>query len=387
MDKANTKEALKGISFLLGISSESLMVTVSDILRQAGCVSVVPTESGDKTLTTLKRGFRTREYFVVLDMDLVKISGMEVAREIRGDANLENLPILILSSDLTPEQISMAAEIGVNGFIVKPFTPSAFVEKALAIIEARKNPPEHIKLIMQGEELFKSQKYEEALAQFNLSKKLNKSARIFVNIGEVHEVKKDYNHATESYKEAVKINPKYIKAYNAAANMFLKLKKSSTALAFLNKAAEISPNNPDRMMQIAKLHLENGDTEKADAAFQKAIKLNPHKSIEVSETLIASEKAEKAEEYLRKYLERDENHIATYNKLGIALRRQGRWQKAVEEYRKALAIYKDDEGLYFNMGKAFLEGKSYDRARDCFYKALELKPQFPEALAELKKLS
>ena len=386
MANANSKEALKGTSFLLGISSEHLMVTVTDILRTAGCVSVVRCETGEKALSTLKLGFRTRDYFVVLDMDLVKVSGMEIAREIRGDSNLENLPILILSSDLTADQISMAAEIGINGFIVKPFSPAAFTDKILGIIENRKNPPEHVKLIMEGEELFKSKKYEEALAQFILSRNLNKSARICVSIGEVHEVKKEYEQATQNYKEAVKINPKYIKAYNAAAGMFLKLNKTNLALAFLNKAAEISPHNPDRLIQIANLHLKNGDEAKAKESFQKAIKLNPQKSIEISESLISSGKAEYAEECLRTYLERDENHIATYNKLGIALRRQGRWQKAVEEYRKALAIYKNDEGLYFNMGKAFLEGKSYDRARDCFYKAIEIKPQFQEALAELKKL-
>ena len=68
--------------------------------------------------------------------------------------------------------------------------------------------------------------------------------------------------------------------------------------------------------------------------------------------------------------------IKTFTLLGIALRKQGRWQDAIMEYGKALKISPDDENLFYNSAMAYAEGGDSRQAQRYLAKALELNQQF-----------
>ena len=69
------------------------------------------------------------------------------------------------------------------------------------------------------------------------------------------------------------------------------------------------------------------------------------------------------------------------NRLGMSLRREGRWQEACEEYRKALKTMPDNGTLYYNMAMAFVDGKDFESARTAVLKALSLSPSLPRKSA------
>ena len=78
--------------------------------------------------------------------------------------------------------------------------------------------------------------------------------------------------------------------------------------------------------------------------------------------------------------------VHVYNRLGIALRRKGRYLEAIEEYKRAVKLDPEDEAIYYNMGRAYLEA---DRKRDAissFKKALEIDPNFKECKEMLEKV-
>ena len=88
---------------------------------------------------------------------------------------------------------------------------------------------------------------------------------------------------------------------------------------------------------------------------------------------------ELSEKYLRQSLEAkkgmlDKSDIETFNRLGITLRKQGKWDQAVEEYRKALKISPNDAGLYYNMSMAYGEGRQFQDAFNYLDKALRINP-------------
>lgn len=67
------------------------------------------------------------------------------------------------------------------------------------------------------------------------------------------------------------------------------------------------------------------------------------------------------------------------NRLGIALRRIGRFDAAEDKFQRALEIEKNDPNLYFNLGRLYLDTKRWADCVTCANEALQLEPSFTQA--------
>jgi two-component system, chemotaxis family, chemotaxis protein CheY len=63
------------------------------------------------------------------------MSGIELLKAVRADGKLKNLPILMVTAEAKRDQIIEAAQAGVNGYVVKPFTAAVLKEKIEKIFE------------------------------------------------------------------------------------------------------------------------------------------------------------------------------------------------------------------------------------------------------------
>ena len=72
---------------------------------------------------------------VVTDWNMPNMTGIELLRAIRADASLKHLPVLMVTAENNRDQIIAAAQAGVNGYIVKPFTAVTLKEKLTKIFE------------------------------------------------------------------------------------------------------------------------------------------------------------------------------------------------------------------------------------------------------------
>ncbi len=90
-----------------------------------GC-DVVVAHDGLEALDCLYRrgSFRTgaagRPAFVLLDLQLPNVDGLEVLRQIRADRRLKNLPVVIFTSSREPDVINRSYELGANAYVIKP---------------------------------------------------------------------------------------------------------------------------------------------------------------------------------------------------------------------------------------------------------------------------
>ena len=59
------------------------------------------------------------------------MQGIDLLKAVRADADegLKNIPVLMVTAEQKKEQIIEAAQAGVNGYIVKPFTALILKEK------------------------------------------------------------------------------------------------------------------------------------------------------------------------------------------------------------------------------------------------------------------
>jgi len=67
--------------------------------------------------------------FVILDLDLPTISGLDLLKKIRGNEETKKLPVIILSDSRDKRHINSAYELGVNSYIVKPSTYHSYIDK------------------------------------------------------------------------------------------------------------------------------------------------------------------------------------------------------------------------------------------------------------------
>jgi tetratricopeptide (TPR) repeat protein len=70
--------------------------------------------------------------------------------------------------------------------------------------------------------------------------------------------------------------------------------------------------------------------------------------------------------------------LQTYNAAGIEARKQGNFEKAAAEFKKALTVTPDDEALLYNLARANIEKVAWKVAEQFIRQALQVNPAFQE---------
>lgn len=105
---------------------------VRNLLKEIGYNNTDEAEDGQIALNKLRGGVFQ---FVVSDLNMPNMNGFELLREIRADAKLKSLPVLLVTAESRKEDIITAAQAGANGYIVKPFTKATLEEKFNKILQ------------------------------------------------------------------------------------------------------------------------------------------------------------------------------------------------------------------------------------------------------------
>ncbi len=109
---------------------------VRNVLKQIGYTSVEEAPDGKEALKKLKGGGFG---LVVTDWNMPVMTGLELLKAIRADAELKILPVLMVTAEAQKENIIEAIQAGVSNYVVKPFTAEALLEK-LTKVFAKKTP-------------------------------------------------------------------------------------------------------------------------------------------------------------------------------------------------------------------------------------------------------
>ena len=105
---------------------------IKNLLRDLGFTNVSEADDGATALPMLQNGDFE---FVVTDWNMPGMQGIDLLKAIRADDRLKNIPVLMVTAEAKKEQIIAAAQAGVNGYIVKPFTAATLKEKLDKIFE------------------------------------------------------------------------------------------------------------------------------------------------------------------------------------------------------------------------------------------------------------
>ncbi len=105
---------------------------IKNLLRDLGFNNTAEADDGNTALPMLQKGGFD---FLVTDWNMPGMTGIDLLRAVRNDPQLASLPVLMVTAEAKREQIVEAAEAGVNGYIIKPFTAATLKEKLDKIFE------------------------------------------------------------------------------------------------------------------------------------------------------------------------------------------------------------------------------------------------------------
>ncbi|WP_183134205.1 chemotaxis response regulator CheY [Pseudomonas savastanoi] len=105
---------------------------IKNLLRDLGFTNTSEADDGLTALPMLQSGAFD---FLVTDWNMLGMTGIDLLRQVRADERLKSLPVLMVTAEAKREQIIEAAQAGVNGYVVKPFTAQALKEKIEKIFE------------------------------------------------------------------------------------------------------------------------------------------------------------------------------------------------------------------------------------------------------------
>lgn len=124
--------------FLIVDDFSTMRRIVRNLLKELGYTNVDEAEDGAMALAKL----RSEQFdFVVSDWNMPGMDGLEMLKQIRADATLAKIPVLMVTAEAKKENIIAAAQAGANGYVVKPFTAATLDEKLAKIFEKLEKLP------------------------------------------------------------------------------------------------------------------------------------------------------------------------------------------------------------------------------------------------------
>lgn len=122
------------LQFLVVDDYSTMRRIVKNLLHDLGYARVQEADDGNSALPMLRSGAFD---FLITDWNMPGMAGLDLLKAVRSDDKLAKLPVLMLTAEAKREQIVEAAQAGVNGYVIKPFTAATLKEKIDKILDSR----------------------------------------------------------------------------------------------------------------------------------------------------------------------------------------------------------------------------------------------------------
>ena len=115
--------------------SENSAATMEMALLGIPGLSVLRAPSGLEALRILKQpGSEVRAS--ITDLNMPRMDGFELIRQVREDGRMQAVPIIVVSADTDPGTPERIAQMKVDAFFAKPFSPAQVRRKLEQLLHA-----------------------------------------------------------------------------------------------------------------------------------------------------------------------------------------------------------------------------------------------------------
>src|ERR1044071_79467 len=127
---------------ILVIEDENDVADLLTLNLRKGGFKVSTAADGASGLQTARDN---RPDFIILDLMLPKMSGLEVCRILKGDAATSHIPILMLTAKAEEVDRIVGLEFGADDYVTKLFSPREVTLQIRAFLRRGENPEKSLK--------------------------------------------------------------------------------------------------------------------------------------------------------------------------------------------------------------------------------------------------
>ena len=119
------------LKFLIVDDFATMRRVVRVLLNDMGCTDTAEAGDGIDALAQLRAD---QHDFVISDISMPNMDGIELLKQIKADPMLKHLPVLLVTTETHKEDIVRAVQSGASGYIVKPFTRATLEDRIQKIM-------------------------------------------------------------------------------------------------------------------------------------------------------------------------------------------------------------------------------------------------------------
>ncbi len=125
----------KELTIILAEDDEGHATLIKRNLKRSGLLNeIIHFTDGQETLNYLYKAKKNSEYkdsipsLLLLDINMPKIDGIEVLRQVKQDPVLKKMPVIMITTTDDPREINKCHDLGCSNYIAKPIDYDKFVD-------------------------------------------------------------------------------------------------------------------------------------------------------------------------------------------------------------------------------------------------------------------
>jgi tetratricopeptide (TPR) repeat protein len=229
-----------------------------------------------------------------------------------------------------------------------------------------------------------------AIAAYEEAVRLNpKAVRAHYNLGIALRDKGDLERAIGCYREAIRLDPTLAVAHIALGNALRVQGELNSAIAAYQEAVRVDSHNFLAHVNLGSAFCVTKKWDAAVAAYEEAIRLEPNSA--PAHTGLGNARKAKGDldaaiGAYRSAVRLDPQYALAYTGLGLALREKHDWEGAIAAFRTAIQLDPQQSALHNSLGLTLAVTGDVNRAMASFREAIRLDPQHASAHNGLARL-
>lgn len=192
--------------------------------------------------------------------------------------------------------------------------------------------------------------------------------------------------AIDAYKQAIKLAPNQIFAWNNLGNLSLKIDRNDEAMIAFQKAIDHNPQDTIAWIGLGDVFYRRDYVDEAIAAYRKATEYSPalhHPWLGLGNVYASIGQNAAAISAYQKAISLNKDFIPAWLRLGALFGEQDHYWEAIKAYQQALSINAKDCSIWNELGMIYLKAEKYGEAEEAFLKAIDLDRSFAWAYNNL----